>query len=142
MTDLADTSVLVAASLAKHPRHQVASRWLEQQQHREWWVAGHTLIELYSVLTRLPGSPRLSPEAVRRIIQQNVLNTASVVTLSNDDYIELIAELEATDTRGGRSYDAVIYRAACKAKVDRLLTFNLDDFNALARPDGPQVASP
>ena len=51
-----DTSVLVAGMVEPHPMHERALPWLKRARSRdlEFFVAGHTLAELYAVLTTLP----------------------------------------------------------------------------------------
>lgn len=142
MSALADTSVLVAACLGSHPDHGAARRWLARQRAGRWHVAAHTLVELYAVLTRLPTTPRISPEQAQRLIQANVLGSARVVSLSAAEYEDLLARLVDRQVKGGASYDAVLWAAANKAGVDRLVTLNLSDFQRLAASGGPAVVLP
>lgn len=68
MKVLFDTSVLVAAMLAEHPRHPESLPWLQRVQVKEiaGFVSTHTLAELYAVLTRLPRTPRINPGLAQR----------------------------------------------------------------------------
>ena len=68
MTVLFDTSVLVAAVLRQHPAHPEAAAWLQavKSEERSGVVAAHSIVELYSVLTRLPLHPRIEPDTARR----------------------------------------------------------------------------
>ena len=63
MRTLFDTSVLVAACIEGHPKHERALPWLSKAkaQEFEFVVSSHTLAELYAVLTTLPVKPRISP---------------------------------------------------------------------------------
>jgi predicted nucleic acid-binding protein len=63
MKVLFDTSVLVAAFEVSHPRHGVCLLWLQRAQEKEidGYLSTHTFAELYSVLTRLPVRPPISP---------------------------------------------------------------------------------
>ena len=56
MKTLFDTSVLVAAVVEPHPMHVRALPWLQRAKAGEidFFVASHTLAELYAVLTTLP----------------------------------------------------------------------------------------
>ena len=60
---LFDTSVLVAAIVDGHPKHEKALPWLSKAkaQEIEFIVSSHTLAELYAVLSALPVKPRISP---------------------------------------------------------------------------------
>ena len=61
MKVLFDTSVLVASLVAKHPHHQRAMAVIERvlKGSDSAVVAAHALVETYSVLTRLPVTPRI-----------------------------------------------------------------------------------
>jgi predicted nucleic acid-binding protein len=63
MKVLFDTSVLVAAFEVSHPRHGICLPWLQRVQTSDidGYVSTHTFAELYSVLTRLPVKPVISP---------------------------------------------------------------------------------
>lgn len=74
MKILFDTSVLVAAVIEPHPMHTRALPWLKRARAGEFdfFVASHTLAELYAVLTTLPVSPRISPGTAWRLIHENI----------------------------------------------------------------------
>lgn len=95
-------------------------------------VAAHGLAELYAVLTTLPVSPRITAGQARKLIRHNIASRMDVVALDGSDYqaaIELVTNLGLT---GGIISDALHLRAAEKAGVDRLMTFNRRDFERLA----------
>jgi predicted nucleic acid-binding protein len=123
MKILFDTSVLVAAIVEPHPMHSRALPWLQRAKAGEFdfVVASHTLAELYAVLTTLPVKPRMLPATAWRLIHENVVKHMADLGLS-----------------GGIVYDALIARAAQKSGVERLLTFNADDFTRLW-PDGEAI---
>ena len=64
MKYLFDSSVLIAAFLEQHTMHTRAFPWLKKAKtgEIEWIVAGHSIAEVYSVLTTLPASPKTSPD--------------------------------------------------------------------------------
>ena len=66
MKVLLDTSVLVSAMLPDHVHHAHSQPWLERAKAGafEAVISGHSLAELYSVLTRLPRTPRIGPAYV------------------------------------------------------------------------------
>ena len=55
-----DTSVLVAAFLTQHKRHERSLSAFLAADKKHGICAAHTLAELYATLTRLPGPHRLS----------------------------------------------------------------------------------
>jgi len=144
MKVLLDTSVLVAAMLPDHPMHGHAFPWLSRAKdgHFDFFVSGHTLAEVYAVLTRLPRAPRITPAEALKLIQQDIVPRATVVTLSPKHYVELIEELAARGIAGGAVYDGLIAKAASLADVDVLLTFNVTNFQRVSVPGKPHIASP
>ena len=144
MKVLLDSSVLVAAMVEAHPDHGRSLPWLQRagRGELELVVAAHSLAETYAVLTQLPLRPRISPALAGALIARNVIGHARVVALTARDYTAVIARLASTGVAGGTTYDALIARAAEKAKCDRLLTWNRDHF-LRCWPDGAErIATP
>ncbi len=135
-----DTSVLVAGMVAAHPMHGRALPWLKRGRagDLEFLVATHTLAELYAVLTTLPVTPKISPGTAWSLIREDVEIPAKVISLSPSDYGAVIRRASDLGLRGGIVYDALIARAAQKAKVDRLLTMNPEDFKKVW-PEGASI---
>jgi predicted nucleic acid-binding protein len=129
---LFDTSVLVAAFEVSHPRHTVCLPWLQQAQTEQihGLIATHTLAELYSVLTRLPVRPRISPELAQRLITEN-LERFEVIPLTTEDYQMVLAQMVNLNLTGGGIYDGLIAQAAVKAEANTLLTLNPNHFTRL-----------
>ncbi len=129
-----DTSVLVAAAVAQHPHHTPALAILDEsigRKHRGS-VSAHSLTEFYSVLTRTPFRPPLYPNEVWQIIEAMILPHMELVTLSAKEYQEVVRQCSRSGWIGGKIHDAVHLRCAQKAGFDRLYTFNVKDFRALA----------
>jgi predicted nucleic acid-binding protein len=127
---LLDTSVLVAGLVAAHPMHARALPWLQEAKRGEiaLSVAAHTIAELYSVLTTLPVHPRIAPSVARQLIRASVESSATFVALSHADYRAVVNELSERGLSGGVVYDALIARAAEKARAEQLVTLDPDDF--------------
>ncbi|TAN41592.1 MAG: PIN domain-containing protein [Nitrospirae bacterium] len=141
---LFDTSVLVAALVKPHPAHQRAFAWLKKAKSGpiSMVVSSHTLAELYAVLTTLPVSPRITPEAASRLIQQDVFDMAVIAPLSAGDYKAVIKKLKDADLPGGIIYDALICQAAVKSQAELLLTLNGSDFRRLPMFEGIKIVEP
>jgi predicted nucleic acid-binding protein len=130
MRTLFDTSVLVAAFIEGHPKHERALPWLSKAkaQEFEFVVSSHTLAELYAVLTTLPVKPRISPNVSWRLLQENIEGVAKTVSLSSIEYKATIKKASESGLSGGIIYDALIAKVAEKSKAERILTFNLKHF--------------
>ncbi len=137
---LFDTSVLVAAIVEAHPHHSHALPQLQDVKSgkHEFFVAAHSLAELYAVLTSLLLKPKISPLTARRLIDENVISSANIISLSAADYKNTLKELSELALTGGIVYDALVAKAAKKSRIDRLLTFNAKDFQRVW-PEGEDV---
>src|SRR5438128_4006686 len=130
MKALLDTSTLIAAMLPDHVHHAHALPWLAQAKRGafEFVCSGHSLAEIYAVLTRLRRTPPIGPDEALRLIQENVTTHAQVHSLSSDEYSLLIERLAQNRITGAAVYDAVIARVGELAGVDYLVTLNVPDF--------------
>ena len=80
---LFDTSTLVAALVESHPKQTLALPWLQRVKNGfdNGVVSGHSLAELYNILTIFPAKPRrISPQEAQQLIQQNILSVQSGLT--------------------------------------------------------------
>ena len=132
-----DTSVLVAASVQGHPHYAAAIEALEVMVsgRHEGYMSGHGLAEVYAVLTRTPFTPAIYPSEAWQILEASLLPYIEIVALSAAEYKILVRQCAAEGQIGGRVYDVVHLHCARKAKCDRLYTFNVNDFRALAPDD-------
>jgi predicted nucleic acid-binding protein len=144
MKGLLDTSVLVAGHLPTHPHFTDASRWILSAMRGgfELVVSSHSLAEVYAVLTRLPATPRITPQAAWQLLENNVLSCAAVMALQGHHYRELIERAANNGLAGGVVYDAIIAKAAETAGVDYLLTLNVTHFQRVWQAGAARVVSP
>jgi len=128
---------MIAAISSWHDCHERARQEIENRLSRKqrMIVAGPTLIEAYSVLTRFPSPHRIAPLDARSLLESNFLRGVKVVALSATDYGVLLHGSPDIDISGGQTYDAVIAACARKAGVHALLTFNEKHFAPFAGDD-------
>ena len=140
-----DASIVVAAAVTQHPHNAPALAVLEElvsRKHRGY-LSAHSLTEVYSVLTRTPFKPPLYPSEAWQIIEQMILPHMELVTLTPKEYREVVRHCAVNGWVGGKVHDAVHLRCAQKAGCDRVYTFNVRDFRALAPPElADRVAMP
>ncbi|HEY3394626.1 MAG TPA: PIN domain-containing protein [Lacipirellulaceae bacterium] len=107
MKALLDTSTLIAAFLADHVHHHQALPWLSQAKSGafEFVCSGHSLAEIYAVLTRLPRTPTIGANEALQLIQENVIAHAHVVSLSSGEYASLIESLAQNRIIGAAIYE-------------------------------------
>jgi len=134
LTWYCDTSVLVPAAVTGHPHNIPALAVLEEllkHKHRGV-ISAHSLTELYSVLTRTPFRPPIYPSEAWQIIEDMILPRMDMVALSSKEYREVVLRCAASGWTGGKVHDAVHLRCGQKAECDRVYTFNVRNFRALA----------
>src|SRR5438105_2547343 len=112
-TFLPDSSCIVARLSRWHPHHAAARAELDRRLGlREGMiVAGHSLVEAYSVLTRLPQPNRIPSRLAAEMVRASFVEGVPVITLDAPTYLGFLAELAEQGIAGGSVYDAVI--AAC-----------------------------
>ena len=121
MLVLFDTSVLVAALIVSHPQHSACFPRLKAAESKqiEGFISTHSLAETYSVMTRFPIQPRITPTQTQSIIT-DISQHLKIVLLLPDDYLTVIDRMAALNLQGGGIFDALIAQAALKANVDVL----------------------
>lgn len=125
---------MVAAVSRWHQHHAAAAREIRQRLGRgeAMVVAAPTLVETYSVLTRLPTPLRVSAAEALTLVEANFLEGRELVALEGEAYVRLLRQAAADGVAGGAIYDAVVAACALAARVDALLTFNERHFLAFA----------
>lgn len=107
MTRLAcDTSVALPLIVQRHTAHDLVTGWA---QGRTLHLAGHALVETFSVLTRLPSGLRASPADAARLLTTRF---AEPLLLSDQTARHLPDLLASLDIAGGATYDALVALAA------------------------------
>ena len=121
MLVLFDTSVLVAALIVSHPQNSACFPRLKAAESKqiEGFISTHSLAETYSVMTRFPIQPRITPTQTQSIIT-DISQHLKIVLLLPDDYLTVIDRMAALNLQGGGIFDALIAQAALKANVDVL----------------------
>jgi len=139
-----DTNVLVTACVAEHEHHTRALPLVESVQlgKARGFVSGHGLIEIYAILTRLPRTPRISPEQASRLVQENFVNHFTVITLSPREYGQLVVQLGTERVFGGQAYDALHLKCAKKCGAEKIFTFNVRHFVGLAANLSNRIVAP
>lgn len=133
MNVLFDTSVIIAALLPKHSSHAPCFVQLQAAELRQiqGYLSTHSLAEVYSVMTRMPSQPRMSPQEAQTLLAR-CLQYLEAVPLETVDYRAAIAQMTALNLPGGGIFDALIAQAALKAGADRILTLNPNHFSRLS----------
>ena len=143
MRVLFDTSVLVPAVADQLANHEMALDALLAYTAGEHsgYCSTHALAECYATLTALPLRRRILPAEARRLVEESILGRLTAVPLIGDDYLEAVRRVSHGGFAGGVVYDALHVCCAERIPVDRILTWNLGDFERLL-PAGIVFAAP
>jgi predicted nucleic acid-binding protein len=95
---LPDSNCLVAVVSPWHEHHEAATAELGRRLDRgdTMALAAPALVEAYAVLTRLPAPHRLSPADAYRLLDVNFVRRATVVTLDEVAYLDVLARGPST----------------------------------------------
>jgi predicted nucleic acid-binding protein len=140
---LFDTSVMVAAALPQHPSHAPCFAQLQAAKNQtvRGFLSTHSLAEFYSVTTRMPSQPRMSPQDATRLLQ-SYLQYLEAIALEAAEYVSAIEQMTTLGIPGGGIFDALIAQAALKADVDKILTLNPKHFTRLQTSIAQMVEVP
>jgi predicted nucleic acid-binding protein len=97
-------------------------------------LAAPSVVETYSVLTRMPRPQRYEPRTALKLIEANFLDLGELVALDAAHYLELIRWVPERRIAGGSTYDAVVVACAQQARATTILTFNDRHFRPLVGP--------
>lgn len=94
-------------------------------------TAAHCLVEVYAVLTGMPGKDRVTPVEAPLFLA-DVRARLAVISLSEADYIDVLANAANSGLVGGGINDALLARCALHARSGALYTWNVKHFTRLA----------
>lgn len=97
-----DTSVAIPLLVVTHAAHRDVVRWWGG---REVVLSGHAVAETYSVLTRLPGDIRLTPEDAATLMAARFGPPLTLTGKTAANVPGLLADLGIA---GGAVYDALV----------------------------------
>ncbi len=141
MKSFFDTSVLVASFLDGHEHYDRSFAVLADANRKNACCAAHSLAELYSTLTRLPGKLSLSVEQALASID-SVTERLELISLDVREYQHAIREAASWGIVGGTIYDALLGRCALKARAARIYTWNVGHFRMLGAEIAGKVRTP
>src|SRR5208283_1139145 len=118
-----DTSVLVPVFYRDHVHHQASLALFIQFDKSTGCCGAHSLAEVFSTLTRMPGKHRISGEQAMLFIG-SIRERLSIVALDGDEYAEALEASAARGIIGGGIYDAILAYCAIKAQAETIYSWN------------------
>ena len=118
-----DTSVLVPVFYGDHVHHQASLVLFIQFDKTTGCCGAHSLAEVYSTLTRMPGKHRISAEQAMLFIG-GIRERLSIVALDGEEYADVLQASATLGIVGGGIYDAMLAHCAIKAKAETIYSWN------------------
>lgn len=118
-----DTSVLVPVFYGGHVHHQSSLSLFIQFDKSTGCCGAHSLAEVYSTLTRMPGKHRISGEQAMLFIG-SIRERLSITALNGDEYADALQTSSALGIVGGGIYDALLAHCAIKARAETIYCWN------------------
>src|SRR5215467_14087423 len=116
MRSFFDTSALVPVFYGDHVHHAASIARFIQCDKASGCCAAHSLVEVYSTLTRMPGRHRISSEQAMLFID-SIRERLSIIALSGDEYAHALETSATRGIVGGAIYDAILAHCAIKAQA-------------------------
>ena len=136
-----DTSVLIATFYADHPHHSPSADLFLRFGKDETCCAAHSLVEVYSTLTRMPPPRRVSGDQAILFLA-DIRANLTVIALDSDEYFQMAENASMAGLAGGAIYDAVLGQCALKANAETVYTWNSKDFLRLREEISGRVQTP
>ena len=136
-----DTSALLPVFLEDHQHHEPSLKFFLTANKKQSCCAAHSLAEIYSVMTRLPGKHRLSGDQALLFLDE-VIARFSLVSLSGEDYYLAAKTAAAKGIVGGTFYDALLICCARKAEAELIYTWNLKHFQQFGSDISRRLRTP
>jgi predicted nucleic acid-binding protein len=136
-----DTSVLVATFYAGHEHHKPSFELFVHQEKRSGCTAAHSLAEVYSILTGMPGKDRASGDEALLFLG-NIRDRMTIVSLDPQEYFRVLEAAAAMGLAGGGIYDAILGHCALKAEAESIYTWNVKHFTRLGAHITARVKTP
>jgi predicted nucleic acid-binding protein len=136
-----DTSVLVPVFYGDHVHHQASLALFIQFDKSTGCCGAHSLAEVYSTLTRMPGKNRISGEQAMLFIG-SIRERLAIIALSSDEYADALEASAALGIVGGGIYDAILAHCAIKAKAETIYTWNGRHYTQCGSKVTPRLRTP
>jgi predicted nucleic acid-binding protein len=123
MKGFLDTSVLVPVFYGDHVHHAASLALFIQFEKSTGCCGAHSLAEVYSTLTRMPGKHRISGDQAMLFVG-SIRERLATIALSGDEYADALASPAALGIVGGGIYDAMLAQCAIKAHAEAIYSWN------------------
>lgn len=133
--------MLIPVFLEDHEHHERSLQVFAGADAKRDCCAAHSLAEVYSVMTRLPGRHRLNGEQVMLFLE-NIRERLALIALTGAEYFAAIKDAAGAGVIGGTIYDGLIARCALKAEAGAIYTWNSKHFEQFGPNIGKRLKTP
>ena len=124
-----------------HQHHDASVESFLRFPKKQACCGAHSLAEVYSSLTRMPGKHRISGEQAMLFLS-DMRERLTIVSLDEQEYIQAIAGAAAAGVVGGTIYDALLVHCALKAKAEIIYTWNVKHYGQFGSEAVKRVRTP
>jgi predicted nucleic acid-binding protein len=118
-----DTSVLVPVFYGDHVHHQASLALFIKFDKSTGCCGAHSLAEVYSTLTRMPGKHRISSEQALLFVG-SIRERFTIVALDGGEYADALEASAKLGIVGGGIYNAMLASCALKAQAETIYSWN------------------
>ncbi len=136
-----DTSVLVPVFYGDHQHHAASMDCFLRFNKKQACCGVHSLAEVYSSLTRMPGKHPISGEQAMLFLN-DIRERLTIVPLDEEDYFLAMEGAASAGVVGGAIYDALLAHCALKAKAEVIYTWNLKHYGQFGSEAAKRVRTP
>lgn len=136
-----DTSVLIPVFYGDHLQHAASMECFLRFHKKQACCGAHSLAEVYSSLTRMPGKHRISGEQAMLFLS-DIRERLTVVSLDAEEYFRAIEGASAAGAVGGTIYDALLVNCALKAKAEIIYTWNVKHYGQFGSEAAKRMRTP
>jgi len=115
--------VLVPVFYGDHVHHKASLELFVQFDKAGGCCGAHSLVEVFSTLTRMPGRHRISGEQAMLFIG-SIRERLSLIAFDGEEYAEALMASAARGIVGGAIYDAMLAHCAIKSQAEAIYTWN------------------
>lgn len=128
-----DTSVLVPVFYGNHIHHRASLDRFIQFDPSTGCCGAHSLVEVYSSLTRMPGRHRISAEQAMLFVGE-IHERLAIISLNGSEFIQALQASAMLGVVGGSVYDAMLAHCAIKSLAETVYSWNTKHY-AQCGPD-------
>src|SRR5476651_2004071 len=114
-----DSSVLVPVFYGDHVHHKASLELFIKFDKATGCCGAHSLAEVYSTLTRMPGKHRISGQQAMLFIG-DILERLSHIALTGEESANALKISANLGIVGGSIYDALLAKCAVKAEAESI----------------------